>query len=223
MKQILITIFMMTLLFVGTGFALDTSPEIVERWEHHSSQILKPEDRQWILEQAENLKKIKPVDDILKESLDENSAVSEPNKAVPSVETDPSGLLVFVSFSMSEQSLKAWAMQAKKAGGTLVLRGLVENSLKQTLERVQEVLGADNLYVLNIDPVAFKTFGITSVPAVVVTEVQQRIIQEQSSDMPHFDVIYGDVGLSYALKKIAEDGDQSALAKAYLERLEKKP
>jgi conjugal transfer pilus assembly protein TrbC len=223
MKKIQMTIFMVFLVFLKTSFALDTPPEIAERWESHSSQILKPEDRQWMLEQAHNLQKIKANEDILRETSNEISTVSEPNNHAQVAEPDPSGLLVFVSFSMSEQSLKAWTRQAKKAGGTLVLRGLVENSLKKTLERVQQVLGSDNLYVLNIDPVAFKTFAITAVPAVVVTEAQQGITPEQSSEVPNFDVIYGDVGLSYALKKIAEDGEQSALARAYLEKLETKP
>ena len=123
---------------------------------------------------------------------------------------------------MPKQSLQAWARQAKKAGGTLVLRGLVDNSLRKTLLQIQDVLGAENLNTLNIDPLAFETFGIFTVPAVIVSD-QTQASALALSDTPDFDVIYGDVGLAYALKKIIEDGEQQTLAQFYHQALERQP
>jgi type-F conjugative transfer system pilin assembly protein TrbC len=122
-----------------------------------------------------------------------------------------SELFIFVSFSMSDTSLRAWALQAQRVGGTLVLRGLVENSLKKTVERIQAVF-KEHIPIVNIDPVAFKTFGIKVVPAVVIAD---------KAHTPHFDVVYGEVGLAYALRQILDRGEQTTLAKTYLELLGK--
>jgi type-F conjugative transfer system pilin assembly protein TrbC len=202
------------------------------------SITLSEEDKRWMLEQAKCCQKINTTDDIATElrtlmpqdtaDVTKTSLLSNTlnqktaSKSATVNPTNDSALLVFVSFSMPKQSLQAWARQAKKAGGTLVLRGLVDNSLRKTLLQIKDILGAENLNTLNIDPVAFETFGINVVPAVVVTDA----IQESAlalSGMPRFDVIYGDVGLAYALKKIIEDGKQQTLAQFYNQALERQP
>jgi type-F conjugative transfer system pilin assembly protein TrbC len=88
--------------------------------------------------------------------------------------------------------------------------------------QIKDVLGAENLNTLNIDPVAFETFGINAAPAVVVADSTQTPALALSNT-PSFDVIYGDVGLAYALKKIAEDGEQQTLAQFYHHALERQP
>ncbi len=203
-----------------------------------SNVRLSEEDKRWMLEQAKCCQKISITDDIATElttfmpqsTADATKASllsndSNQKTALKSAEMglkNDSTLLVFVSFSMPKQSLQAWARQAKKAGGTLVLRGLVENSLRKTLLQIKDVLGAENLNTLNIDPVAFETFGIHTVPAVIVTN-QTEVPALALSDTPRFDVIYGDVGLAYALKKIAEDGEQQTEAQFYYQALERQP
>lgn len=202
------------------------------------SLTLSEEDKRWMLEQVKCCQKINTTDDIATELRTFMSQDSADATKAPNLSNDPnqktalnsaemglkndSGLLVFVSFSMPKQSLQAWARQAKKAGGTLVLRGLVENSLRKTLLQIQDVLGAENLNTLNIDPLAFETFGIHTVPAVIVSD-QIQTSALALSEVPRFDVIYGDVGLSYALKKIIEDGEQQTLAQFYHQALEKQP
>ena len=47
------------------------------------------------------------------------------------------GLLVFVSFSMPHEALSRLVDQASRSGATLVLRGFVNGSLKETVTRVQ--------------------------------------------------------------------------------------
>jgi hypothetical protein len=45
-------------------------------------------------------------------------------------------LLIFISFSLKEQNIKEYAEQAKKFGGVLVLRGMYENSLLKTANKL---------------------------------------------------------------------------------------
>ena len=79
-------------------------------------------------------------------------------------------LLVFVSFSMPTQSLKQWLSQTQKAGGTLIIRGLVNHTFKETVKRISEILD-NKTGGLQLDPTLFKKYGIHQVPAVVVMQV----------------------------------------------------
>lgn len=101
------------------------------------------------------------------------------------VERYPS-LLIFVSFSMSMATLKQLSQQADQAGGKLVFRGLINNSFKATIPKLKE-LGSEVL----IDPTLFRTYKVDKVPAFVLSH----------------DILYGNVSLSYALKKFAENGE----------------
>jgi len=56
------------------------------------------------------------------------------NETVAPITNNPS-LMVFVSLGMPKHSLQQWNLQVTKAGGTLVLRGLVNNSMKQTVKK----------------------------------------------------------------------------------------
>jgi len=181
---------------------------------------LTPLDKQWINQQIENLKEIPPLAPL-------SDAPTHPIEAAELPDTsrhekrEPTQLLVFISFSMPRESLKATAISVKRAGGTLVLRGLVENSLKKTIAKIQSIFGADYFSVLTIDPVAFKTFDIQAVPAVVVTQHSRP--ESENAHSISFDIVRGDAGLIYVLKKIAVEGEQSALALSYLSALEEKP
>ena len=103
--------------------------------------------------------------------------------------TQPTPILVFVSFSMPKASIKGWVEQARISGAAIYIRGLVNNSFKETIAAVSELV-KDTPGGLLIDPTLFKKYSITQVPAVVVVNRED------------FDVIYGDVTLDYALNKI---------------------
>ena len=171
-------------------------------------------DKVWMQQQLENLKSIKPLvnsdfsDEIKSDnvSLDSSSSMISPDS--PLTIPTSAQLLIFISFSMPEESLKALAKQAKKVGGVLVLRGLVDNSVKKTLAKIVAVFGKEELNGLTIDPLGFQDFGIKAVPAIVVTESSKK-----------FDIIYGDVSLYYALKKVVDEGEMSLLANSYLRSL----
>ena len=99
-------------------------------------------------------------------------------------------IIIFVSFSMPNASIKGWMNQAQKIGAAVCIRGLVNNSFKDTA-KVISALVQDQSGGLLIEPNLFKQYSITQVPAVVVA----------SGD--DFSVIYGDVLLDCALEKIS--------------------
>src|SRR6266850_2315184 len=73
-------------------------------------------------------------------------------------------LLVFVSFAMPQPALTRLIDQAAAAGATLYLRGLVGGSLKETVTRVQPLLGGRRV-PFEIDPRAFDRFAVAVTPA----------------------------------------------------------
>lgn len=111
---------------------------------------------------------------------------------------------IFISFSMPNESIKGWMNEGEKIGAPVVTRGLVNNSFKETLKKVSEFTH-DNKGGVQIDPNLFRRFHIDRVPAVVVSKNESCLPTQTCMD--EFDVIYGDVTLSYALKKIAVRND----------------
>jgi type-F conjugative transfer system pilin assembly protein TrbC len=100
-------------------------------------------------------------------------------------------VIVFISFSMPKESIREWMSQARKVGASVYIRGLVNNSFKETTKAVLELV-QDQPGGLLIDPTLFKKYSIVQVPAVVI-----------ASDN-NIDVIYGDVTLDVALEKISK-------------------
>jgi len=105
-------------------------------------------------------------------------------------------ILIFISFSMPENSIKAWLTQANRLHVPLILRGLVENDFLKTRTKINALL-KEGKGAIQIDPLWYHSFDITHVPAVVV----------QGRD--GFDVALGDVGLEVSLKAIVNRGDKA--------------
>lgn len=97
--------------------------------------------------------------------------------------------LIFISFSMGEQAILQYATEAKKIGGALVLRGLVNNSLRSTTFKLKNVIEKTGATIY-LDPTLFRRFSISSVPAVVIENEKQ------------WDVLYGLTTLEYALEHL---------------------
>jgi len=120
-------------------------------------------------------------------------------------------IIVFVSFSMPEPALKNWLLDAQKVGALVVVRGLINNSFKETLQAFAKLTGGNTSVGIQIDPELFHTYAIGQVPAVVVT---------QNSASKSFDVIQGNTTMRYALQTLSEKGEmQSAQLKQALANL----
>ena len=124
-------------------------------------------------------------------------------KSLTSVENEPQ-LLIFVSLSMPEQSLKLWAEQAEKIKGKLLLKGFVDDSLQATIDETLRIFKEPKADFL-VHPEAFEKFNIDKVPAVVIASPDDCL--EDDCPAPLFDVVYGDTSLEDALNKIASSGE----------------
>ena len=122
-------------------------------------------------------------------------------------------LLVFVSFSMPEPVLKSWLIDADSLRASVVLRGLINDSWPQTLTKIKRLVDQAGTGGMQIDPTLFQTFGIEQVPAIVRIRKHGEPCDQTDSDCSEygrFDVISGNISLSYALdkfKSLDEVGD----------------
>ncbi len=110
------------------------------------------------------------------------------------------GLRIFISLSMPKSLLEQYDIIAKQIGAKLVLRGFKDNSFKETIKYTQKI-------AIEVDPVAFKKFGITSVPSFIL------------SDGNKFDKLIGNVSINYALTRFKDEGTLGNKAQEYLARL----
>jgi len=118
-----------------------------------------------------------------------------------------SDVIVFISFSMPKESIKGWMNEAAKINAPVVIRGLVNNSFRETLNRVNELTG-DNKGGVQIDPMLFREYKVSQVPAVVVRNANDH------------DVVYGDAHLDYALQTVIKKSDElSPVANLALQKL----
>ena len=105
-------------------------------------------------------------------------------------ETD---LFVFVSSSMHKELLLELGQAAKQYGGVLVLRGLVNDSFKETI-RDFSCLFKEDIGVL-IDPQLFEDYEIKHVPTFVMTDGNRN------------DQLSGAVSPQYVLHTFADKGE----------------
>lgn len=113
-------------------------------------------------------------------------------------------VLIFVSFAMPEATLQRLVDQAARAGATLVLRGLVNGSIRDTVTRMQALIGSRRVAV-QIDPEAFDRYGITRTPTfvVAVNGATPATCAAGVCSAPHqYAKVAGDVTLEYAVQHL---------------------
>jgi type-F conjugative transfer system pilin assembly protein TrbC len=126
--------------------------------------------------------------------------------ALPDMTRPVAPLMAFVSFSMPEDSLKAILEQVDRVGGTVLLRGLVNNSFKDTATVVARLVGKNGTG-FGIDPKLFSKYNITAVPAFVIPNGED------------FDKISGNLSLSAALEALTNEGSNPEAAHNLLVKL----
>ena len=112
---------------------------------------------------------------------------------------------VFASFSMPKASLRSLIEQGELAGVPIVIRGLVNNSIEDTMQAVHSLYteGERQESGAVIDPTLFERFSVTQVPTVVVAEAAAGQCSPESCPVPRHTKIAGDVPLRYSLDRIA--------------------
>jgi conjugal transfer pilus assembly protein TrbC len=120
--------------------------------------------------------------------------------------TDQPALLVFVTLGMPERTLRLLIDQAARTRAVLMLRGLTNASIKQTVARVQQLMG-DASVEFQIDPQAFDRFGILTAPTFVMVKAGAQVADCAAGTCVGSDgfvSIAGDVSIDYALRAIAQ-------------------
>lgn len=91
----------------------------------------------------------------------------------PKSEKLPVQLLIFVSASMPQQSIKALGQEAQKIGAHIVFRGLI-NGIFPKMQNYMKELGV----VAEIDPPKFDEYTVTIVPTFILTHnnISDRVV-----------------------------------------------
>ena len=117
-------------------------------------------------------------------------------------------VIIFISLTMPELSIKQIIQDAACYEIPVVIRGLYRNSFKETMNKIFDLVKDKNKGGILINPRWFKQYEIKSVPTVVVSQADR------------FDVVYGNVHLKKALEIITERGELAAVAKRMLDKQE---
>ncbi len=131
---------------------------------------------------------------------------------------------IAVSLSMPQSSLRQLARDADKAGATLVIRGLVDNSFARTRTALKSVFVEGEEAGLVIDPRLFQQFHVDRVPAVIAAPEPVQPCEDgldcERAAVP-FDIVRGNISLEQSLNLIGARGDAAPdAARRALERLE---
>lgn len=139
---------------------------------------------------------------------------------------DPGDGVVYVavSFSMPPEDLRRIGREAHKAGATVVIRGLVRGSFKETLAAAKRVFDENSIGGVAIDPNVFRAFNIQQVPVFISAKGPVEPCGNGLncvSVAPAHDRLSGNITLNEALRLLAERGDQApSAAAAARQRLE---
>jgi len=135
-------------------------------------------------------------------------------------------LLVFISFAMPEATITRLLDQVARARAMLLLRGLVNGSLRDTVEHMQRLIGTRQVAV-QIDPQAFDRFAITRTPSFVLVRdgaASQPCAAGMCIAGDQFVLAAGDVSLDYALQLFERSAPAMAHdASVYLQRMQGAP
>ncbi|MCP5152450.1 MAG: type-F conjugative transfer system pilin assembly protein TrbC [Chromatiales bacterium] len=153
----------------------------------------------------------------LRALLDQVRVGTSPSAPAPesgAMPPDPTAPLVFVSLSMPDALFRALADEAGRVGGTLVLRGLVDDSLRETVVRLRAVLAPDGQAsapasapepAFAIDPTLFQRFAVAAVPTFVLPLTPVAACDSTGCPVPEHVRLAGSVSLRHALGVIARD------------------
>lgn len=212
------------LILAGTATAQSAPTELEQLFSKHPQAMRDAED---VYRSMQNLATGATPDGVGANGIDLGSMVDTQDMTAASAmeRARMPQILTFVSSSMPPASVRAAAEQARAAGGVLVLRGLVNNSIRATADWMVEVFGdkvGENGAI--VDPRLFAAFGVDVVPTVVVAS-DGPVMCEADPDcpaLPAYDRVLGDVTLQYALELVqGSNGPGASVARAGLARLEK--
>lgn len=126
-------------------------------------------------------------------------------------------LFIMVSFSMSDELLRDYDEEARKVGASLILRGLVNDDFKATLDKIYSISkGKESAF--SIDPTLYKRLGAETVPTFVLAPNGVPPCTPTGCDTPDYIKAHGAVSLRYFLDLVTRQGRENEVvaAKEYL-------
>lgn len=129
-------------------------------------------------------------------------------------------LRIFVSSSMSIETLKSYYRACAKYGGIMVFKGLPNGSFKELYKLVADITASGNNQeskeeaAMQIDDEVFSKFEITHVPAIVISKESDCLFRQSCQVM--FDKVTGNIGIKRALEEFAGSGDLRSEAEGIL-------
>lgn len=131
---------------------------------------------------------------------------------------------VAVSLTMPVQALRDLSRDVSKAGGKLVIRGLVNNSFPETAAAARRVFDEKSLNGIAIEPQVFRAFRIEQVPVFITAADPVQPCTEGvscTSVAPAFDKIAGNISTGEALRQLGSRGTGAPkVAREALRKLE---
>ena len=128
--------------------------------------------------------------------------------------------IVFVSLSMPKASLVDIVQAVHKAGGKVIIRGMIDNNMQKTIRRTRDIIATAKVGEINIDPRPFDMFGVQSVPTfIMTTQSINNCLDVKCTTKPVYDKLVGNVSVEIALENFVSNGDTKKFAAAYLQKL----
>lgn len=130
-----------------------------------------------------------------KEHLDwlNNLNLKEAQNSYPSSNSE---LYIFASLSMPKTRLIKLIKEATNYNAMVVLRGLKNNSYKETTNLLQPIIKEAGFGFI-VDPTLFTEFNVTKAPVFVLNDPASK----------NHDKVSGNINLKYALEQFAKHGD----------------
>jgi conjugal transfer pilus assembly protein TrbC len=117
-------------------------------------------------------------------------------------------VIIFISFSLPQKSIVSLLQDAKRIHASVVIRGLIHNSFKETFTRMASIIKEAGNSGVELNPLLFRKYQINKVPAVVIPSNQACDLEKICSS-ENFDVVYGDIPVLNGLKIIRDHGNVS--------------
>ena len=121
----------------------------------------------------------------------------------------PRGVMVFVSLTMPDTSLKQLLRQSAHTDVPLIIRGVLPQGFKATTTRIAQLVGISTKKPIDsgfaISPEWFKQFNIQRVPAFVSIK-DGHCLPKQPCSSSDYDIVYGNISMYQALRFL-EQGD----------------
>lgn len=123
--------------------------------------------------------------------------------------------IAFVSFSMPESQIKDLMREAKAIGGTVAIRGLIDDDFQETFIKLRQLAGELDSGLI-IDPTLFKRFAVSSVPAFVLPLEPLQRCGKQDCPVPDYVKATGSATFQYFLDLVARVGSDREKTEAAL-------